>query len=108
MTILDRTSHFIGETARPVAIISTSIAASVATVIIARQVENGNDGAIFIGAVLAGVATLYVGKAWEKVKAGSHARDVEVAQATGTTPGPQEVVVTNTHTDPVHVEETRP
>jgi hypothetical protein len=105
---LDILAHFIGEIARPFAIMTTAYAAAHATIVIAGKVENGNDGAIFAGAYFLGVGTLFLGKAAEIISAGRHRRDVDVAQATGSPPGPQEVVVTNTPADPVHVEETRP
>lgn len=78
---------FIGDLARPFAIISTAFAASWATIVIAYKVENGNDGAIFAGAYFLGVGTLFLGKAVEAIKAGGHKRDVDVAQvnATGST-----------------------
>lgn len=78
---------FIGDLARPLAIISTSVAASWATVVIAYKVENGNDGAIFAGAYFLGVGTLFLGKAVEAINASRTKRDVDVAQvnATGTT-----------------------
>src|SRR5690606_15953692 len=53
-TRLERIKSFIGDLARPFAIIATSFAASWATIVIAYRVENGNDGAIFIGGVFAG------------------------------------------------------
>lgn len=81
---------FIGDLARPFAIISTSFAASWATIVIAGKVENGNDGAIFAGAYFLGVGTLFLGKAVEAINAGRHKRDVDVAQvnATGTSETP--------------------
>lgn len=57
---------FIAETARPFAIIVTSIAAARAIVIIAHKIGVG-EAALYIGAVLAGLGALYFGKAWEKV-----------------------------------------
>ncbi len=71
---------FIGDLARPLAIISTSFAASWATVVIAYKVENGNDGAIFAGAYFLGVATLFGAKAVEAINASRAKRDVDVAQ----------------------------
>jgi hypothetical protein len=71
---------FIGDLARPFAIIATSFAASWATIVIAYKVENGNDGAIFAGAYFLGVGTLFLGKAVEAINAGRHKRDVDVAQ----------------------------
>ena len=106
--ILEPVAHFIGEIARPFAIMTTAYAAAHATIVIAGKVENGNDGAIFAGAYFLGVGTLFLGKAAEIISAGRHKRDVDVAQVTGSTPGPQEVVVTNPPDAPVHVEETRP
>lgn len=107
MNTFNRIEHFIGQIARPFAIISTSFAAAWATIVISGKVENGNDGAIFAGAYFLGVATLYGAKAIEAINAGRHKRDVDVAQVTGNAPGPQEVVVTNPPEAPVHVEETR-
>jgi hypothetical protein len=75
---------FIGDLARPFAIISTSFAASWATIAISYKVENGNDGAIFAGAYFLGVGTLFLGKAVEAINAGRHKRDVDVAQVNAT------------------------
>lgn len=105
---LDRIADFIGKVARPWAIIVTASAAAWATVVIAGKVQDGNDGFLFIGGVFTGVAALYIGKAVEEFRKNKNAADVEVARATGATSGPQEVVVTNSPGDPVHVEETRP
>lgn len=77
---------FIGDLARPFAIIVTSYAAAHATVVIASKVENGNDGAIFAGAYFLGVATLYGAKAIEAINAGRHKRDVDVAAVNAGTP----------------------
>lgn len=105
---LDPIAHFVGEIARPFAIMTTAYAAAHATIVIAGKVENGNDGAIFAGAYFLGVGTLFLGKAAEIISAGRHRRDVDVAQATGTAPGPQEVVVTNQPDEPVPVSDARP
>lgn len=59
---------FIGDLARPFAIYSTSLSASIAAVIIANKVENGNDGAIALGAIGGIVLGIYTAKAWEMVK----------------------------------------
>lgn len=77
---LDRIKTFIGDLARPFAIIATSFAASWATITVAYRVENGNDGAIFIGGVFAGVGALYIGKAWEVAKTGKQSAEVEIAK----------------------------
>lgn len=79
---------FIGDLARPFAIISTSFAASWATIVIAGKVENGNDGAIFAGAYFLGVGTLFLGKAVEAINSARTKRDVDVAQASSSVPTP--------------------
>lgn len=71
---------FIGDLARPFAIIATSLAAAWATVVIAYKVEDGNDGAIFAGAYFLGVGTLYIGKAVEVFRSNKSAADVEIAK----------------------------
>jgi len=82
----ERVKAFIGDLARPFAIISTSFAASWATIVISSKVENGNDGAIFAGAYFLGVGTLYLGKAVEAINTARARRDVDVAQANAGTP----------------------
>ena len=77
---------FIADLARPFAIISTSFAASWGIIVVAYRVEDGNDGALFIGAALAGVGAIYIGKAVEVFKTNRAAADVEVAKATNTPP----------------------
>jgi hypothetical protein len=89
-SMMDQWKAFIGDLARPFAIYATSGAAALATVAIAFKNDDGfSAAAIFIGAVYAGVGALYAGKAWENVKAGKSAADVEIAKAqaqAGTTP----------------------
>lgn len=82
----ERVKSFIGDLARPFAIISTSFAASWATIVIASKVENGNDGAIFAGAYFLGVATLYGAKAIEAINTARTRRDVDVAAVNAGTP----------------------
>lgn len=74
-------AHFVGQVARPFAIIFTSFSASWAAIVTAYKVENGNDGAILLGAIFAGVGALYIGKAWEVAKAGKHEAEVKIAEA---------------------------
>lgn len=76
---------FIGDLARPFAIYVTSGAAAIATVMVAARTENGNDGAILMGAVFTGVGALFIGKAWEVAKTGKQAAEVEIAKASGPT-----------------------
>jgi hypothetical protein len=84
--MLATVKELIGDLARPFAIISTSFAASWATIVIAGKVENGNDGAIFAGAYFLGVGTLYLGKAVEAINATRARRDVDVAQVNANAP----------------------
>ena len=80
---LERIKTFIGDLARPFAIIVTSGAAAWATVVVAYRVENGNDGAILMGAIFAGVGAIYIGKAWEVAKTTKQSAEVEIAKVTG-------------------------
>lgn len=73
---------FIGDIARPFSIISTSAAASWATVVIAQKVTSFEGAALFIGAVFAGLGGLYWGKSWEIGTQAKQAAKVEVAKAT--------------------------
>jgi hypothetical protein len=86
--VSERIKAFIGDLARPFAIIATSYAAAHATVVIASKVENGNDGAIFAGAYFLGVATLYGAKAIEAINTTRARRDVDVANVNAGNPTP--------------------
>jgi hypothetical protein len=77
---------FIGDLARPFAIIATSFAASWATITVSYRVSDGNDGAIFIGAVYAGVGALYGFKAWERRKESEKAAEIAIAQTGAVSP----------------------
>lgn len=88
MNILDQIKTFVGDLARPFAVIVTSGGASIATINISLKVTTGSDGAIFIGAVFAGLAGLYGLKAWEKTteaKANANVAVETVRAGTGTT-----------------------
>lgn len=102
---LDRLSWFIGQTARPMAILSTAVSASISAVIVAQKVTDGNDGAIFIGAVFAGVGALYGFKAWERRKEAQSSADVEIARSGIDRRQPQEVIIKNEPGEAVPVEE---
>lgn len=78
---LDRIKALVGDLARPFAIIVTSAGGAWASVVAAYRVDNGNDGALLLGAIFAGVSALYIGKAWEVAKAGKHSAEVEIARA---------------------------
>ena len=77
-----------GDLARPFAIISSSYAASHATIVIAYKVNSFSEAAIFIGAVFAGVGALYGAKAWEVARTGKQAADVEIAKVAAPSPPP--------------------
>jgi hypothetical protein len=105
---LDRIAWFIGEVARPVAIIMGCFSAAAASIIMASKVTDGNDGYLLAGAIWLGASVLFGAKAAEEFGKSKNSANVQIARSTGNAPTPQEVVVTNTHADPVHVEETRP
>lgn len=95
-----RIAWFVGEVARPYCLIAVGTST-------AWTIFDGKDAAI-IGAAGLILAALYGAKALENGFQSKDAAKVEIAKATGSPPGPQEVVVTNSPGDPVHVEETRP
>jgi hypothetical protein len=105
---LDRAVAAIGNLARPYVLYSAASSSALATVSIVWMRADLMAGAAFVGAAWGGVALLYGAKAIEEHGKAKSAAGVEVAKAASVPPGPQEVVVTNTATDPVHVEETRP
>lgn len=78
---MDQIKAFIGDLARPFAIISTSYAAAHATIVIAHKVNTFEGAATFIGAVFLGLGGLYGAKAWEVAKTGKQAAEVEIAKA---------------------------
>lgn len=77
---IDQVKSFVGDLARPFAIISSSYEASHATIVIAYKVNSFSEAAIFIGAVFAGVGALYGAKAWEVARTGKQATDLEIAK----------------------------
>ncbi|MFZ2252634.1 MAG: hypothetical protein WAW13_00500 [Minisyncoccia bacterium] len=77
----DKVKAFIGDLARPFAMYVLSGATAVSIVIVALRVENGNDGAIFLGAAGVLVGGMFGFKAWENNTAAKQA--TEVAKATG-------------------------
>jgi len=85
---LDTIKAFVGDLARPMAIIFTSAAASISTVLVAARTENGTDAAILMGAIYTGVAALYTAKSWEVAKTGKQAAEVEIAKTNAGTPTP--------------------
>lgn len=85
-TRVDQVKSFIGDLARPFAIISTSGAAAAATVLIALRVTSYAEGAIFIGAVYAGVGALYAAKSWELNTQAKQAAGIEIAKTAAAPP----------------------
>lgn len=79
---LEQWKGFLGDLARPFAIIVTAVSASAAGVIVATKVESGTDGALVMGAIYAGLGALYGFKSWEAGKATTNAANVEIAKAT--------------------------
>lgn len=77
---LERIKVFIGDLARPFAIISTSLAASWASIVTAYRVSDGSDAAVLMGAIFAGVSALYLGKAWEVAKVAKSDAEVKIAE----------------------------
>lgn len=78
---LERIAHFMGEAARPFAIISTSASAAAAVVVIAWRVTSYAEGAAFIAAVFVGVGALYGAKAWENARNRRSEAEVEIARS---------------------------
>lgn len=79
-------AKFLGDAARPFAIIWTSLCGGVAFIISALKTNDGNDGAILVGAIGLIVTGIYGFKAVETWKGAKSEADVKIAQATGEEP----------------------
>lgn len=106
-TRMERLKSFIGDLARPFSIVVTSASAAVTPVIVAvRAAPDRLDlsaASLFVGAIYAGVAGLYWGKAWEVRKQTEKAAEVEVAKvaaAPSAPPAPQAPPAPATETPP--------
>jgi len=77
----DAVKAFLGDLARPFAIIVTSASTAYAVCVIAYEGKNFSEGAIFIGAVFAGVSALYWGKSVENIKQAQ--ANADVAKSSG-------------------------
>jgi hypothetical protein len=87
---LEGIKAFVGDLARPFAIIGTTVGVNTALVMVASKLgPDASAAAIFIGAAFAGLTTLYGAKAWEAVQAGKHTASVEIAKTTTVTTEPQ-------------------
>ena len=81
---MELTKAFLGDLARPFAIISTSAGATFATITLAlRDGVELNAAAVFMGAVFLGVGTLYGAKSLENANVSKHQAQAqtEVAKA---------------------------
>ncbi len=78
---LDGLKSFIGDLARPFAIIVTSAATAFAIVQLASQAKDLSAAAIFVGALFAGLGALSAAKTYENVKQAQASADV--AKSTG-------------------------
>lgn len=79
-TKLDASKAFLGDLARPYVLLIISSAAAASTVMVASKVD-GPEAALFITAVLGGVAALYGAKAMENAATAKQTATVAVAQA---------------------------
>lgn len=87
---LDQFKGLVGDLARPFSIIATSASAAVVPVIVVWRTSPERldlvAAAALVGALYAGVAGLYWGKAWENQKAVSASAEVEKAKASAGAP----------------------
>lgn len=67
-TLMERVKVFIGDLARPWAIITTSTATAIAVVIGATKIATAEGGALYIGAVFAGLGLIYGAKSLENIR----------------------------------------
>lgn len=85
--------QIIADLARPFSIIATSLSAAVVPVIVVwRTTPDRLDlsaAAILVGALYAGVAGLYWGRAWENQKVSGHTAEVEKERAKASPPPPE-------------------
>lgn len=72
---------FIGEIARPFAIIWATLCGGVAMIVMALRVENGNDAGVLMGAITLCVGGIYGFKAVEVWKGEKAAAEVKIAEA---------------------------
>src|SRR4051812_12360961 len=83
---------FVGNIARPVSIIATSLSAAIVpAVIVYRMAPDRLDlsaAALFVGALYAGVGGLYWGKVFENKESSKHDAQVKVAEAQAAAPAP--------------------
>lgn len=78
---MNRAAEFIGNVARPFAIIWTALCGGVAMIVTSLRVENGNDGGVLIGAIGLIVTGIYGFKAVETWKSAKSDAEVKIAEA---------------------------
>lgn len=79
------TKH-VSDLARPFTLYSLSGSSAYSIAIIAQGGHDLSAGAVFAGALLAGVGALYWGKAWENRGISAHSADVEKVRAAQSPP----------------------
>lgn len=84
----DQVKTFIADLARPFAIYTTSAGATAGFIIVAMKVENGNDGAIYLGAVGVIIGLLIGARAVENINRDKRSAEVEVAKVNAGAPTP--------------------
>lgn len=79
---LERIAWFVGQIARPFAIMWTALCAGIAALVLAAKLDDPIQACIFIGAVYAtGLTPLYLGKSAEESSKAKSAATVERAKA---------------------------
>lgn len=85
MISLDAFKGLVGDLARPFSIIASSFSAAVVPIVIVCRIAPERlelvAAAAFVGALYAGVGTLYWGKSWEQAKVSGQAAEVEKVRA---------------------------
>lgn len=76
----DRFKELFADLARPFVLYALGLSSAIAIVLIALKIKDGNDGAIFIGAVGLIVGGAYGFRAWENVQSSKQAAEVEIAK----------------------------
>lgn len=77
---MTRLSEFIGNVARPFAIIWTALCGGVAMIVTSLRVENGNDGGVLIGAIGLIVTGIYGFRSVENWKTARSTAEVKIAE----------------------------
>lgn len=89
---LDQIKAFVGDLARPFAIIASNGAASIAIVkiawTIAEKSSSWEGAAVFVGAAGAYAGAMFGAKAWEVARTGKQATELEIAKVAAEPPQP--------------------